>query len=455
MKDDGEAVEITEWFQSIREEELDHLDETEDWRSRPSQQIDRKLKQLELNFRGILCERLVERKVEKEDDTEVAGEVTTTPTIVEKDPGLEEHPSYVRRTGKISKKEGKKLAAGNGKVLSWLRNMTSEKEEEKILYNTRRMEKEIIDDMEWIPTPDPGLEIARIVRVKEAAYKKERNINKYIVGNVVKEIIDMVIPLSMSSNIIDILITESVRLGMAGVIWNEMAKDDQLKDNICLRMIEEDARKRKDAWNKAKMERLEIKEKKMMLWKEKNNIRNLIKALDELRLETFDGEWEEHDLLDGRMLEVLASGLGDDDVVMVATDDAEHMIIDEDDMDMEVWLESIQREGSVTDNTMEVYEDWLEKELGMMMVDEETVKKVRDKYVMKFTTSVEKYEDNKDKKIYNEDNKIYYVEVACESNEDTVCGSGNDNVCNVSSDIADEAVHMHDDGQGLVVEGPS
>ena len=57
------------------------------------------------------------------------------------------------------------------------------------------MEKEIIDDMEWIPTPDPGLEIARIVRVKEAAYKKERNINKYIVGNVVREIIDMVIPL--------------------------------------------------------------------------------------------------------------------------------------------------------------------------------------------------------------------------------------------------------------------
>ena len=222
VKEDSEPVEITEWFQSIREEELDHLDETEDWRSRPSQQIDRKLKQLELNFRGILCERLVERKVEKEDDTEVAGEVTTTPTIVEKDPGLEEHPSYVRRTGKISKKEGKKLAAGNGKVSSWLRNMTREKEEEKILYNTRRMEKEIIDDMELIQTPDPGLEIGRIVRVKEAAYKKERNINKYIVGNVVKEIMDMVIPLSMSSNIIDILMSGWAWLELFGMSWQRM-----------------------------------------------------------------------------------------------------------------------------------------------------------------------------------------------------------------------------------------
>ena len=135
---------------------------------------------------------------------------------------MEEHPSYVRRTGKISKKEGKKLAAGNGKVSSWLRNMTREKEEEKILYNTRRMEKEIIDDMEWIPTPDPELDIARNIRVKEAAYKKERNINKYIVGNVVKEIMDMVIPLSMSSNIIDILMSGWAWLELFGMRWQRM-----------------------------------------------------------------------------------------------------------------------------------------------------------------------------------------------------------------------------------------
>ena len=55
-----------------------------------------------------------------------------------------------------------------------------------------------------------------------------------------------------------------------------MAKDDQLKDDIRLRMIEEDARKRKDAWNKAKMKRLEIKEEKMIRWREKNSMRNVI-----------------------------------------------------------------------------------------------------------------------------------------------------------------------------------
>ena len=57
---------------------------------------------------------------------------------------MEEHPSYVRRTGKISKKESRKLTAENGKVSSWLRNMTREKEEEKSLYNTKRMEREMI-----------------------------------------------------------------------------------------------------------------------------------------------------------------------------------------------------------------------------------------------------------------------------------------------------------------------
>ena len=82
--------------------------------------------------------------------------------------------------------------------------MTREKEEEKIIFNSRRMEKEIIEDMEWITAPDPELKIATNIRKKEAAYKKEKEINKYIVGNVVKDIIDMVIPLSMSANIIDI-----------------------------------------------------------------------------------------------------------------------------------------------------------------------------------------------------------------------------------------------------------
>ena len=138
--------------------------------------------------------------------------------------------------------------------------MTREKEEEKILFNSRRMEKEIIEDMEWITAPDSVLEIARNIRKKEAAYKKEKGINKYIVGNVVKDIIDMVIPLSISANIIDILITKSVRLGNA-----RDAQDDQLKDDIRVRIIEEDDKKRKDAWNEARIKRLEIKKEKMMI----------------------------------------------------------------------------------------------------------------------------------------------------------------------------------------------
>ena len=106
-------------------------------------------------------------------------------------------------------------------------------------------------------------------------------------------------------------------------------------------------------------------------------MQNLINELDELRLETFYGEWEEHDLLDGWMLDVIASGLGDDDVVLVGVDDAEEMKVEEDDMDMGVWLESIQKEGGGPDDEMEVYEDWQENDLSMLLIDKETVKKVR------------------------------------------------------------------------------
>ena len=102
--------------------------------------------------------------------------------------------------------------------MSWLRNVTPEKEEEKIASNTRRMEKEIIEDMEWTATPDPGLEIAKKNRLREAAFRKQKDINKYVVGNIVKDIVDTIIPLSMSTNIIDILISRSVRQGKAGVI---------------------------------------------------------------------------------------------------------------------------------------------------------------------------------------------------------------------------------------------
>ena len=76
------------------------------------------------------------------------------------------------------------------------------------------------------------MEIARNIRRKEVAFKKGKEINKYIVGNVVKEIIDMVIPLSISANIIDIFISRSVRLGKAVVIWGELAQDDQLREDI-------------------------------------------------------------------------------------------------------------------------------------------------------------------------------------------------------------------------------
>ena len=58
------------------------------------------------------------------------------------------------------------------------------------------------------------------------------------------------------------------------------------------------------------------------------------------------------------MLEILASGLVDDDVEMVSAEDVgsavENMLVDDDDADMGVWLESGQHEDEEYEDNMDV-----------------------------------------------------------------------------------------------------
>ena len=77
-----------------------------------------------------------------------------------------------------------------------------------------------------------------------------------------------------------------------------MVDDDKLKDDIKMKMEEEDRTKRQDALSKARSKRLEFKEEKVKLWKEKAKMMNLIKEMGDLKLETFEVEWDEYDLLD-------------------------------------------------------------------------------------------------------------------------------------------------------------
>ena len=65
--------------------------------------------------------------------------------------------------------------------------MTREKQEERVEENSKRMERETIEDMDWVETPDPEIELARNFRSKEADLKKERALNRYTVKNVVLE----------------------------------------------------------------------------------------------------------------------------------------------------------------------------------------------------------------------------------------------------------------------------
>jgi hypothetical protein len=116
--------------------------------------------------------------------------------------------------------------------------------------------------------------------------------------------------------------------------------------------------------SKARTKKLELMEEKVKLWKEKAKMMNLIKEMDDLKMETFDGEWDEHDLLDGLMLEILASGLVDDDVEMVSSEDGgsavEKMLVDDDDADTGMCLESGQHEDEESEDNMDVNERYEE-----------------------------------------------------------------------------------------------
>ena len=76
---------------------------------------------------------------------------------------------YKLNKGKISKKESLAIAAKNRKVSSWLRNETRIKKQEKEESNSRGMEREMEQDMEWT---DLVIEQERSER--ERGWKKAR-----------------------------------------------------------------------------------------------------------------------------------------------------------------------------------------------------------------------------------------------------------------------------------------
>ena len=57
---------------------------------------------------------------------------------------------------------------------------------------------------------------------------------------------------------------------------------------------------------------------KSKIWEENGNIIQLFSSIENLQLETFPGEWDDHDFMDGWMLEMMQERLEDNDEVMTA-----------------------------------------------------------------------------------------------------------------------------------------
>ena len=75
---------------------------------------------MELYFRSILCTKQLEKRVEGKRDTKDEAAEETNSTLLAREDTIVEEPKYVRKTHMVTKKESKKLAAGNRKLSSWL-----------------------------------------------------------------------------------------------------------------------------------------------------------------------------------------------------------------------------------------------------------------------------------------------------------------------------------------------
>ena len=124
----------------------------------------------------------------------------------------------------------------------------------------------------------------------------------------VMEMVSMVESTSVVGGVIDNLIEVSSFMGEVNVVWNQLNKDEMLKEAIMEKLEQEDRDNTMMLEFQMKEERLERQEKAREAWREarnNNNILSLTKALSRIELEEDDEQTDDlDDEGDYRMLEI-------------------------------------------------------------------------------------------------------------------------------------------------------
>ena len=226
--------------EDIKEKDLDTKDDG-DWRlTQVKVMKSKKLRQLELDCRGMgILDTIVEKGTEKKDA--VQEESAQKITVVKKD-NPKVLPKRIK-TGKIGKKESRRLAEKNSKVTSWMLKSK--------LVVVKKADLTEVEDMEWmdIAELDSGVEwideedTEKIFR--EAIVKEKRDTwkNWKWMKELVMELADTAKTKTAeeaAEETLNVILSEAVWRIMAGEMTNIFLADGRMKEEVLSRLAESD-----------------------------------------------------------------------------------------------------------------------------------------------------------------------------------------------------------------------
>ena len=179
---------------------------------------------------------------------------------------------YKRKTGKMSKKEARSMAAKNRSMKDWVSKVITPTKPR--MTNTDQDEQEIATEMEWEDAPDLDKAWRLAVAKEKTDRSRTRHMIKVMVMEMVDEMVSMVESTSVVGGIMDSLIKESSFVGEVNVVWSKLLNDGMLKEAIMMRLEQEDRDNTMLLEFRKKEGRLGKKQKKARkAWrKAKNNI---------------------------------------------------------------------------------------------------------------------------------------------------------------------------------------
>ena len=290
---------------------------------------------------------------------------------------------YVRRTGKMTKKEKKEIASKNTKVTSWVSKRSVQ------VQPVQEQDMDIELGMEWEVTPDVDRSWRiMLAKSKQDEYHRLQGV-KMMVNEMVTDMVNSCEPASVVAGIIESIMYNSYVEGEANIVWSKMEANNDIRKRIEMKMLEEEEEikillevqaraERKMMQEEAKSRWLSLREEKIM--KELAISLNIMTVRD-IPTELDDDQDEDGDIkmkLEETEAEIDAwlekqTEIAEKQIIRNVTRlEAENMEFEEEIQDMDILDDNNTRIA----NPEASYEEWLVQELNKFNIGAVTKLKV-------------------------------------------------------------------------------